>query len=99
MRVAALARQILADWRSMSPAARPYVEAMQNIDVLVKDVAAVIDGEKTTLKVRVQYGAEHAMDVVSYFLSNAGTWRGAVAKRVKSELRTMLKEAWEANPV
>ena len=30
--------------------------------------------------------------VVLYFLSNAGTWRGEVARRVKNELALMLKE-------
>lgn len=29
--------------------------------------------------------------VVTYFLGNAGTWRGEVAKRVKAELKGMCK--------
>ena len=29
--------------------------------------------------------------VVRYFLANAGTWRGETAKRVKAELKGMLK--------
>ena len=29
--------------------------------------------------------------VVSYFLANASTWRGDTAKRVKAELKAMLK--------
>lgn len=35
------------------------------------------------------YGADSAKSVVLYFLSNAGTWRGEVAKRVKAELKVM----------
>ena len=32
-----------------------------------------------------------AKSVVAYFLSNARTWRGEVAKRVKKELNQMIK--------
>lgn len=38
------------------------------------------------------YGADSALSVVLYFLSNANTWRGAEAKRIKDELKTMVKE-------
>jgi len=34
-----------------------------------------------------RFGNENAKDVVIYFLSNAGTWRGEVAKAVKAELK------------
>lgn len=37
------------------------------------------------------YGLDSARSVVSYFLANAGTWRGETAKRIKTELKTMLK--------
>jgi hypothetical protein len=33
------------------------------------------------------YGADDAKSVVLYFLSNATTWRGDTAKRVKAELK------------
>lgn len=36
------------------------------------------------------YGYDRAHDIVSYFLSNANTWRGETARRVKAELRSML---------
>jgi hypothetical protein len=39
------------------------------------------------------YILDTAYSVVAYFLGNAGTWRGEVAKRVKAELKTMLKGA------
>ena len=38
------------------------------------------------------YGCDTAASVVRYFLANASTWRGEVAKRVKAELNAMLKE-------
>lgn len=37
------------------------------------------------------YGADSGKSVVLYFLSNAGTWRGETAKRVKLELKAMCK--------
>lgn len=37
------------------------------------------------------YGFDSARSVVSYFLANARTWKGETAKRVKAELKTMLK--------
>ena len=37
------------------------------------------------------YGMDSAKSVVLYFLSNATTWRGADARRIKAELREMVK--------
>lgn len=37
------------------------------------------------------YYYDSARSVVSYFLSNASAWRGDTAKRVKLELRAMVK--------
>jgi hypothetical protein len=37
------------------------------------------------------YDNDSARSVVLYFLSNATTWRGEVAKRCKLELKAMLK--------
>lgn len=42
-------------------------------------------------KVTDKYWAETGKDIVLYFLANAGTWRGEVAKRVKAELKGMIK--------
>ena len=38
------------------------------------------------------YYLDTAESVVIYFLANAQTWRGETAKRIKAELREMLKE-------
>lgn len=38
-----------------------------------------------------QYGYDSAESVVRYFLSNANTWRGEHARRIKAELKDMLK--------
>lgn len=37
------------------------------------------------------YGLDSAQSIVLYFLANAGTWRGEVARRVKAELKSMSK--------
>lgn len=37
------------------------------------------------------YGWDSALEVVLRFLSNASTWRGETAKRVKAELKAMCK--------
>ena len=37
------------------------------------------------------YGADDAKSVVLYFLSNASTWRGDTARRIKAELKAMCK--------
>ena len=37
------------------------------------------------------YGFDTAKSIVLYFLANAGTWRGDVARRIKKELNAMAK--------
>lgn len=41
--------------------------------------------------VKDNYGADTAKSIIIYFLSNATTWRGEVARRVKKELKEMVK--------
>ena len=36
------------------------------------------------------YGFDTAKSIVIYFLSNATTWRGETARRIKAELKEML---------
>lgn len=38
-----------------------------------------------------RYGQDDAKSIVSYFLSNAKSWRGDTARRVKAELKEMIK--------
>jgi hypothetical protein len=37
------------------------------------------------------YHLDTARSIVLYFLSNAGTWKGEVARRIKAELKELLK--------
>jgi hypothetical protein len=41
--------------------------------------------------VRDSYGYDNGKSIVIYFLSNASTWRGEVAKAVKAELKARVK--------
>lgn len=36
------------------------------------------------------YGVESGKSIVNYFLSNASTWRGDDAKRIKAELKKLV---------
>ncbi len=41
--------------------------------------------------VRDSYGYDDAKSIVLYFLSNATTWKGPEARRIKAELKAMVK--------
>jgi len=41
--------------------------------------------------IKEKYGYEDAQMVVLYFLSNAQTWRGETARRIKKELNAIAK--------
>lgn len=41
--------------------------------------------------IKDNYGADDGKSIVLYFLSNATTWRGEEAKRIKAELKALLK--------
>lgn len=43
-------------------------------------------------KVSDNYGLDSGESIVLYFLSNASSWRGEDAKRIKLELKAALKE-------
>lgn len=41
--------------------------------------------------IKDNYGADSARSVIAYFLANASTWRGPVAKKIKDELKKMVR--------
>ena len=47
---------------------------------------------RTLDNMRSTYGYDDAQSIVAYFIANAGTWKGETARRVKAELRAMLKD-------
>jgi hypothetical protein len=50
-----------------------------------------LDALDTLNHISDYYGADPGSQIVAYFLSNATTWRGETAKRVKKELNRRLK--------
>jgi hypothetical protein len=46
---------------------------------------------ETMQDVSQNFGFDSGKSIVLYFLSNANSWRGEVAKRVKKELKEMVK--------
>lgn len=44
----------------------------------------------TLTDINDKYGMDDARSIVAYFLSNASTYRGDTAKRIKAELRSMM---------
>jgi hypothetical protein len=43
-------------------------------------------------KITDNYMADSGKSIVLYFLSNASSWKGDTAKRIKAELKAMLRE-------
>ena len=80
----AIAAEVLGLWKTKYgkdlpwslKCALPYLEAMLECDTTDKNA---------------QYYAETVESVVIYFRANITNWRGADAKRIKAELKEMLK--------
>jgi hypothetical protein len=51
-----------------------------------------LDAMATLSSITDMYMADPAKHIVMYFLANANTWRGEVARRVKKELNDMVKK-------
>jgi hypothetical protein len=50
-----------------------------------------LDAMATMNSVNDAYGCDSGKSIVAYFLSNARTWKGDVAKAVKAELNRRIK--------
>lgn len=69
-----IAEDIRTNWPKLSPYAKPFVDAMAELENISSD-----------------YGCESGKDMVLYFLANAQSWRGNDARRVKAELKALIK--------
>jgi len=74
--------------RSLSEIAREIRSDWKNVNF---GAVPYLQAMGTLNSVNDMYGADDAKSIVLYFLSNASTWRGEVAKRVKAELKAMVK--------
>lgn len=61
----------------------------KNVNYAAKPYLEAMGGLTT---IHDYYGMDKASGIVLYFLSNAATWKGDVAKRIKAELKQLLKE-------
>ena len=71
-----IAREIKTIWRKPYFGAVPYLDALEKINSTEKDAP---------------YLFETAGDLVPYLLANMSTFRGEDAKRIKNELKEMIK--------
>ena len=79
----------------MSTTHRPLHEIAAEIKADWKNVnyaaKPYVEAMATLNQITDRYFQDSANSVVLYFLCNAGTWRGEVAKRVKAELKKIAK--------
>lgn len=50
-----------------------------------------LNAMRSMSSVNENYGYDDGRGIVLYFLSNAGSWRGDDARRIKAELKAMVK--------
>ena len=60
----------------------------QKVNYAAKPYLEAMGSLETT---RSSFGYDSGKSIVLYFLSNAGTWRGEIAKAVKLELKSRCK--------
>lgn len=74
--------------RSISEIAREIKKEWQNVNYAARPY---LDAMRGLSSVNDTYGLDNGKSIVLYFLANAGTWRGEAAKRIKAELRELVK--------
>lgn len=75
--ISTIAREIEADWSKIG----------KGVNYAAKPY---LDAMKSLDKISDDYGADTGKSVVLYFLSNASSYRGETAKRLKAELKAMV---------
>lgn len=71
-----VAREIRAKWSKPYFGAVPYLDTLEQVHTSDKNAP---------------YMVEQVKDIVSYLLCNMATFRGADARRLKAELKEMIK--------
>ena len=73
--------------------ARPLYEIAREIRKDWKNVsyyaAPYLQAMSCLETINDSYGYDSGRSIVAYFLANAGSWRGEVAKRIKAELKAL----------
>jgi hypothetical protein len=73
-----IAKDIQAAWPNVNPCAEPYLQGM-------------LSPRSVTLEDR--YGYDDVKTLVLYFLSNASSFRGEQARKLKAELKQILADS------
>jgi hypothetical protein len=50
-----------------------------------------LEAMHTLVDMESRYYAEDAKGIILYFLANASTWKGETARRIKAELKSIIK--------
>lgn len=74
--------------RSLSEIAREIKKEWPSVNYAARPY---LEAMRSMASVTDSYGADNGKTIVLYFLANAGTWRGEVARRIKAELRELVK--------
>ena len=74
-------------YRSLSVISRDIVRDWTRVNYAAKPYLSAM---QTMGGIEENYGYDSGRSVVMYFLANASTWRGPVAKQIKAELKAMV---------
>ena len=81
--------------QSVLKTARPLSEIARDIRRDWKNIyfgaVPYLSAMQSLSSINDSYGMDSADSIVRYFLSNASTWRGETAKRIKTELKKMVE--------
>lgn len=80
MSISQLAAIIRKDWRKQSKTGQIYFGAVPYLDAM-----------HTMDNITDNYGQDSGKSIVLYFLNNATTWKGEVARAIKKELQKRAK--------
>ena len=76
-------------------AVREIAQEIQGDWININDGAAIyLECMHSINKVSDMYGHDTGKSIVLYFLSNASTWRGDNARRIKNELKNLLNNKY-----
>jgi len=75
-----IAAEIRKNWTKANSGSSLYFGAVPYLDAM-----------STLDKISDNYMFDSGRSIVAYFLGNAGTWKGEVARNIKKELNAMLK--------
>lgn len=81
-KLSVIAAEIKADWSKIGKGVSPYAKPY-------------LDAMAELYSINDNYYEDSGDSVVAYFLVNAMSWKGEVAKRVKAELKAMLKTVYK----